>query len=175
MGKVSKGPEETLRSLCIHGRWKQFPEVFWSIRRIPAHLSYKGVQMSAFWSNKVQANGRNSSKGAPAVTSDLSNGQRALYWPEQGCSPLHPHGFASKPLPQYFRHPFSCWSQGGAIDILCAEVWLWGGCGVVMRWGHISLHTSLWSWAVRGMGTGGALQGGPALPSACPGLGEHSI
>lgn len=177
MDKVSKGPEETLQSLSIHGRWTQFPEMFWSIRWISPHPSYKGVQVSAFRSNHVQVNARNTSKGALAITPRLSNGRGALYWPEQGCSPLHPRGLAPKPFPQYFHHPFFCWSLGGAIDNLCGEVMLQHVEAVTGLWRGNTFPCTprWWSRAGRNKGTGGALQQGHALPSACPGLGEHSI
>lgn len=116
------------------------------------HVSYKGVPVSPFRSNHVQISARNTSKGAPAVTPRLSNGQGALYWPEQGCSPLHPHRFASKPFPQYFHHPFFCWCQGGAIDNLCGEVMLQ----------HVEAVMGLW----RGDTFPCTLAGGPELAGA---------
>lgn len=171
MGKFFKG-EDTLQSQSIHGSWTQFPEMFWSIRQISTHLSYKGVQMLAFRCNHVQINAGNTSKGAPAVTSRLSNGQEL----SKAAALCIPMDLPPNPFLSILIIPFSVGPMWGHRQLMWwGDAPACGGCGVVLMWGHISLHTSLWSRAVRIWELGELCRGGHALPATRPELGEHGI
>lgn len=146
--------------------------MFWSIRQISPHLSYRGVQMLAFRCNHVQIYAGNTSKGAPAVSA--MGREPCTTWAR--LQPSAFHGFTSKPLPQYFHHPFFCLPGVGAIDSSCGEVLLqhgeavmWSGCGDTFPW------TPHCGPELSGFGNWGGSAGGDALPATCPELGEHGI
>lgn len=157
MGKVSKGAEETLQSLSIHGSWTQFPEMFWSIRQISPPLSYTGVQMLAFRCNHVQINAGNTRKGAPAVTSRLSNGQEL----SKAAALCIPVGFPPNPFLSILKIPFSLGPREGHRKLVWwADASVCGGCGVVMMWDTFPC-TPLCGPEHSGFGNWGGSAGGP--------------
>lgn len=137
---------DTSVSPSFNSRWTHFREMFWSTAQTSPHLSFKvawGQECASvqLWVMLCTNRCWQYSAESPGVKLQLSNGWGATCWPEQGCSPLHPHGFAPKPLPQYFYHPYFGWSwQGAASSSLGGRTLQHAGVGL---WCGYDLETHL--------------------------------